>query len=230
MINLNNTPKDLVNDFKITEHVFNRYNININSDLPIKAFHNAAFIKQALNCFIDHKNIDLSVIHHFSIGQLTDYLIRSHQYYLNKRLPEIEQEMVFVISEFGYNGPLLKVILNFLLTYKKELLDHFTYEETHLFPYAVSLDKVKDNPERLNTLMNYSTKVFLDFHDHTEEIELSELKKELLKYKPAINKSFPYNVMLEKLHTLEIDLYVHSVIEEEVLVPKLIDIEKHLSL
>ena len=140
---------------------------------------------------------------------LINYLLESHKYYLNERLPHIEEHLDHIIK--ACNPKYGNMLHRFFEEYKNEVVDHFIYEEKNVFPYLQQL-------VNQNVKTDYKIKVFHENHTNIED-KLSDLMNILVKYLPA--DVFPkerIEIALE-INELSADLMSHALIEERVLIP-----------
>lgn len=140
---------------------------------------------------------------------LINYLLESHKYYLNERLPHIEEHLDHIIKackpKYG------NMLRRFFDEYKNEVVDHFIYEEKNVFPYLQQL-------VNQDVKTDYKIKVFHENHTNIED-KLSDLMNILVKYLPA--DVFPkerIEIALD-INELSADLMSHALIEERVLIP-----------
>ena len=149
----------------------------------------------------DIANVDLKA--------LVNYLLESHKYYLNERLPHIEEQLDHIINAcIPKYGNMLR---RFFQEYKNEVVDHFIYEEKNVFPYMQQL-------ANQDVKTDYKIKVFHENHTNIED-KLSDLMNILVKYLPA--DVFPkerIEIALD-IDELSADLMSHALIEERVLIP-----------
>lgn len=140
---------------------------------------------------------------------LVNYLLESHKYYLNERLPHIEEHLNHIIN--ACNPKYGKMLHRFFEEYKNEVVDHFIYEEKKVFPYLQQL-------VNQNVKTDYKIKVFHENHTNIED-KLSDLMNILVKYLPA--DVFPkerIEIALD-INELSADLMSHALIEERILIP-----------
>ncbi len=140
---------------------------------------------------------------------LINYLLESHKYYLNERLPHIEEHLNHIIKacipKYG------NMLHRFFEEYKNEVVDHFVYEEKDVFPYLQQL-------VNQNVKTDYKIRVFHENHTNIED-KLSDLMNILVKYLPA--DVFPkerIEIALD-INELSADLMSHALIEERILIP-----------
>ena len=140
---------------------------------------------------------------------LINYLLESHKYYLNERLPHIEEHLGHIIK--ACNPKYGNMLRRFFDEYKNEVVDHFVYEEKNVFPYLQQL-------VNQDVKTDYKIKVFHENHTNIED-KLSDLMNILVKYLPA--DVFPkerIEIALD-INELSSDLMSHALIEERVLIP-----------
>ena len=192
---------------------------------------NENFLVDTLNHFIQFQYLSIDEFKHYSIDTLVNYLERSHRYYLEKKLTEMEQTINILVINNKVNHPALELLKLFFLEYRKELVSHFELEEDLLFPYACFLDKATKGPHYLpmilKNMQKFSIKQFVQAHENSNQ-ELSKVRQAILSYKPSPTDASPYRILLEQLKHFEQDLNFHAMIEDEVLVPKLSKIEMQL--
>ncbi len=138
---------------------------------------------------------------------LINYLIASHDYYLNHRLIHIGKHVEKIAKEAG---PIGSVLLKFYQEYNDEVANHFKNEEESLFPSL--------NEECKNINNKYDLKEILESHDNIED-KLSDLTNIIIKYLPAdIMPNERIGVWFD-ITQLSKDLAKHEVIEEKILIP-----------
>ena len=164
---------------------------------------------------------------------ILDYLQQTHNYYLNKQLPRIESKIESLVNDFPSKSNELNLLKQFFEEYRHELLSHIEREEEKVFPYAEQIEEAFVNgltDVNLNEQMKtYSMQQFLDEHGDIEE-KLYDLKNIIIRYLPEIENDDLANEILFDLFRLETDMNNHARIEDKVLGPKVIEMEKRLNL
>lgn len=150
-----------------------------------------------------------------SVAALTDYLHRSHGYFLDFRLPAIRARLAEAVACGGCD--LSVAILRFFDEYVSEVHKHMAYEEANLFPYVRALLE----GGRTET---YSSEIFSRHHDQIEA-KLTELKNILIKYYPA-GRTNELNDVLFDIFLCEEDLASHNAVEDRIYVPAIRRLEK----
>jgi regulator of cell morphogenesis and NO signaling len=186
---------------------------NINEELFI-AFLNLYCGKTSIPEFNLNPNEVITII---------DFLRTSHRFYSEKIYPQIMQ----LIEEMNQlnNHKEMKLVSQFFADYFKEVMDHLEYENKVFHPYVIQLvEHIKAN-KRTETENNYTTIEYRDHHDDIEE-KLIDLKNLLIKYLPTDEDRIVRRRLFFLLTELEFDLKIHSNIEELILIPFTIRLEK----
>lgn len=146
------------------------------------------------------------------------YLNNSHLYYKNEKYPEI---IAFIrkLNTYG-NSTEMKLAEVFFNEYFEEVKEHLDYEEDIAFPYFYMLCENKGTRVR----DDFSASSYLKHHSDIES-KLTDFKNLLLKHLHITNQGAVKRKLLYSLFELEFDLKIHSMIEEQVLIPLVISIE-----
>ncbi len=148
------------------------------------------------------------------------FLKRSHNYYRFDKYPQISS----YIRQLQENHPEkeLKLLEKFFNEYFTEVREHLDYEDEIAFPYFITLlgTEQQNNPQEV-----YSSREYSDHHTDIE-LKLKDLKNLLLKYVKINDDLNLRRKLFMSLYELEFDLYIHSLIEETILIPSGVDIER----
>jgi regulator of cell morphogenesis and NO signaling len=168
----------------------------------------------------------------FPIGIIVDYIQRTHNYYFEKKLPEIEQSIGLLSDHYDSEHPILAALRNFFHRYVNDLSEHIRAEEELLLPYIHTLREAGKTPAHFSTFIvarrDYSIDRFLCEHHDTED-ELADIRQTIRLYEPPQTNESLYRILLTQLQAFERDLCIHAHIEEEVLIPKALALEKELN-
>lgn len=188
-------------------------------------------LKALLLSYDDSAELPVSEFKNSDLKEIIRYLQYSHRYYLNKKLPEIEQTVAHLCQSYRDSHQLLVVLGLFFMDYKNKLEKHIRYEEEVFFPFVVSLvdisKKESDAKEILNILNTYSARQFLAAHSDVEE-DLLEVRNLILKYSGDQPTPLPYRIFLNQLQAFENDLSRHALLEDHILLPMVIELEATL--
>lgn len=144
--------------------------------------------------------------------EIVKFLRNSHAYYREDKYPQI-RELIHQLQEKN-PGKELELLEQFFNEYFTEVMDHLDYEDDVAFPYFIELfsNRAAGNKEV------YSAKVYKEHHTDIE-LKLKDLKSLLLKHLPIGSDLTLRRKLLFSLFELEFDLYIHSLIEETILIP-----------
>jgi regulator of cell morphogenesis and NO signaling len=202
-INLGNKEKSL-------EKICNTQNIDINFFLVIvNTFHNEEYFPE-------------TELRSFSPTLIIDYLKKTHQHYIEYVLPKLESLLMQLIESNKTEIHQLNIIEQFYQKYKGELLIHINEEEQKTFPYITEL---VENSRR-NTQYNIHT--FEKEHTNVD-IKLNDLKNLIVKYIEPVYDNNICNDFLITLFRFEKDIKDHARIEDKILIPQVVELERQLN-
>ncbi|HAN77684.1 MAG TPA: hypothetical protein DCQ31_07885 [Bacteroidales bacterium] len=192
---------------------------------------NIHFFLEIVNSFLDQNYFPQKNLQSFPARLIVEYLSKSHRYYLEVKIPKIEQ----LIEQLQWNADQkdthISLLKKFFEQYKKEVTEHIEEEELTAYPYALLIEQALGtggiSANLRNKMENYSISVYADSHDDIEE-KLLDLKHIIIKYLPPPTTANSYFEVLAELFKLENDLADHSLIEEKVLMPKVREMESKL--
>ncbi len=189
------------------------------------------FISTLLRVF-DEKVFTAGEFAPYPVEIIIDYIERTHIFYFEKKLPEIEQSIMLLSGHYEVHHPILTALRNFFNRYVRDLYEHIQAEENLLLPYVKILCKAQRTPSDFSTFIvarrDYSIDRFLEEHHDTED-ELKDIRQTIRLYDPPQTNTSLYRILLTQLQVFEQDLWVHAHIEEEVLIPKALAREKELN-
>lgn len=187
---------------------------------------NAEFVFALLEAFQDRKTFDVRAFDRFRLDVIVDYVRKTHRYYLDRKMPEIEQSIHLLLRAYPEAHPLLVILNEFYAFYRNHLNTHIEVEESQLLPYIVHLEKVDDGKASFQAYPSaYSLSRFMVHHQDTED-DLADVRKAMLNYSPPPTNETLYRILLSQLEVLEKDLAVHALIEDEVLLPRAMALER----
>ena len=168
----------------------------------------------------------------FDTDFIINYIINVHHEYLKKSLKGTQEMLADFakehIKKFAYLGELedqFDILVNELLAsvqHEEEVifpyLRHLIHAHKHKEPYAVLLIK---------TLRKPVEDAMFNSHETVSEIIMS-IRKLTTSYTPPENVCISHKVILAKLKELDNDLMQHLYLEQSILFPRAIAIEKEL--
>lgn len=181
------------------------------------------FFLTILNAFHDRQFFPKKHLQSFPANQLIQYLNKSHAYYLDEKVPEIERSIDQLKNNNDLSPETFLLLKNFFEEYRKELTNHIINEEERVYPYVEKLEEAinsgKISEALINEMEEYSITDYEADHDDVES-KLYDLKNIIIKYLPSSENDKHYFNVLKELFMLESDLNEHSRIEDLILVPK----------
>ncbi len=177
--------------------------------------------------FHDLDSFDPETFKSYALGDILTYLEATHRYYLSDALKKIR----FAIDDLTTKKPELRdlqiALHQFFNFFEKDLIEHIDHEEKDLFPYIKTLLKIQEGePQKINVKDKLALIEFLIDHDNQCEHVLEELMNYLESRLVNYPNFLSLPILLNRLHFFMRDLKVHSLIEEEVLIPVAINVEK----
>lgn len=192
---------------------------------------NVDFFLEIVNTFHDKEYFPNERLQKFSVDDIIWYLEKTHRYYTETKLPQIEAMIKEVGASEHEHKQYMEMIDNFFREYKNEVIIHTDHEDQVVFPYARAIDRSCKSSaffqQNKGQLQDYSIHVFEREHDDIES-KLLDLKNIIIKYLPEPLHNQTYNAILFELFNLENDLNDHARIEDKVLVPKIKIMEEQL--
>lgn len=169
----------------------------------------------------------------WSLDFLIDFIINTHHMYIRKVLPELMASCEKVCHKHGEHHPELKSLLIILQEIDAELKPHMMKEERVLFPLIKQLVASKNN----KTPLPESTLETIQHPIHNMETE-HELVGKYLEEIRSITRSYTlpedacnsYKFLFNLLQEFETDLHIHIHLENNILFPKAMEIERQLVL
>lgn len=169
------------------------------------------------------------LIRQVAIPDMLQALKKSHGNYLNIKLPEIEQSIYNLYSKQADSDNILLMLCGFFISYQKKLVAHIQYEEVFLFPYIESLLELQKSgaPIDRERFGNFTLKQFFENHSNLEE-DLNEVRNKITENIAGLKTPLAFRIFITQLEHFEKDLAIHAVLEDDVLLPRLVELEVHL--
>ena len=162
---------------------------------------------------------------------LADYIYNQHHIYYYNEMPVIKGLLTKVMQHHGSNHPELKYLYSLFSQLVQELDTHFMREEKVVFPFikALVLAKKTGNFEVLNSQPSLTEPIQIMEVDHEAAGGiLADMKKLAGDYNPPADACNSYQYLYKKLKELDEDLHQHIHLENNILFPKALKLEKEL--
>jgi len=164
------------------------------------------------------------------IDLLIEYLKHSHHTFVKQKLPYLAR-FVDKLTINPENYQFAKDLKFVFPLFIEDFIKHIYEEEDELFSYILSLQKVLNNEMSINQVYFQMEKYTIhDFAiEHSaEEDEMSGMRKITNNYDLKLTDDIFLRVILSELKSLDQDLKVHAKIEDEILFPKALLLEKQV--
>lgn len=192
---------------------------------------NIDFFLMIVNAFLDHDINKTMKLDNVSVEQVVNYLKATHQYYVERMIPEVENKINALIQHSDINQKQFLLVKNFFEEYKNEFYTHIKHEEQSIYPYVLEVNQAITKgilePELKLQIQKEPIDSYAEEHSDIES-KLFDLKNILIKYLPESKNSYLRNKVLNALFKLENDLNDHSRIENMLLVPMISVMENEL--
>ena len=162
---------------------------------------------------------------------LADYIYNKHHQYYYDEAPIIDELLTKVVDHHGDRFPELEEVYRLFVTLVQELNSHFAKEEKVLFPFIKALVHAKQTGKVEDLTSQFSiagpVQMMEADHDAAGEIlaELNEITNNYTAPEGACNS---FQFLYRKLKELEDDLHQHIHLENNILFPKALALEKEL--
>ncbi|WP_431244797.1 iron-sulfur cluster repair di-iron protein [Flavobacterium sp. P21] len=225
----------VADDFR-TATVFSKYNIdfcckgnrtvtevcekqNINADALLE---NVLQVLQSEN----QGNIDFNS---WPLDLLADYIEKTHHRYVEEKTNALLPFLDKLCKVHGASHPELFRINELFVGCAGELAQHMKKEELVLFPFVKRMVKTKESDGILSqpTFGTVSNPIAMMMNEHDNEGERFRAIAELTNnYTPPADACTTYRVTFAMLKEFEADLHKHIHLENNILFPKAVTLEK----
>lgn len=183
----------------------------------------------AINELSNQSNIDYKS---WPLDLLADYIEKKHHRYVEEKSLEIKPYLEKICKVHGNRHPELFEIKDHFLATAGELAMHMKKEELILFPYIRKMAKAKQDHTKLEkpSFGSIQNPVDAMMDEHTTEGDRYRKIEELSNnYTPPEDACNTYRVTFALLKEFEQDLHLHIHLENNILFPKAIALEKELN-
>ncbi len=189
----------------------------------------ADLIELGFSDYLETGKIPFQLLENIALKDLLHYVETSHVFYLEKKLPEISQSILSLCKAFGQSHPITLVLNHFFHKYYKDLKDHLALEDEQIIPYVSVLVQAENGAfENLALLKICDRYLLSNFHEnHSDtEMDIRIVRRTLMEFNAPPSAESQYRLLLNQLTAFEKDLHFHSELEEKVMIPKALDLEK----
>lgn len=168
----------------------------------------------------------------WQVDFLTDYIINVHHQYLRQALPATALQLKRFVTEHKNKHPQLGELETQFSLLHKTMIPHLQQEEDIIFPYIRQIGHAYESKEAYASLLIRTLRKPIEtIMHHEHEI----LEKVLFRFRAITNNYTPpengctsHKLSFSQLQELDDDLVQHIYLENEILFPKAIAMEKEL--
>lgn len=188
-------------------------------------------VQQALQQLDQAQSNEQDNYNEWAIDFLSDYIVNSHHKFSRAKLPEIRAYAKKVAAVHGRRHPELNQIYHEFTSLYEEMISHLDKEEELLFPYIKELVEARrkgqkpDEPE----FGEAANPVSMMEDEHDKAGTVMQIIRELSNdFTPPDDACTTYRLLFENLEAFEKDLHKHVHLENNILFPKALQLEKEL--
>jgi len=234
----NKTVSDIVRSDYRTADVFRKHGIDYCSGgeklLEICATQNLNYNLILKELEAATKTITISNSLHFSewkISFLIDYIMNVHHAYMHEAIPALESSLVSFIEDHEKKHSQVNKILFLFRELSVLLVTHSRHEEEIIFPYIRQIESTYRRRETYGNLFVRTLRKPLSNIEKEHDVILSVLKEiQALSnnYTCPSNACADQSAIYSKLNEFHCDMLQHTHLEDNILFPKAIEMEKEL--
>ena len=167
-----------------------------------------------------------------SLPELITHILDTHHVFTKAEMDRLESLTDKVLNAHGGNHPELVHLDELLTRLCDDLKPHMFKEEQILFPYMMALVQAADQnrpvPFAPFGTVNNPIRMMMREHDTAGEI-LREMRLLTSDYKVPADACISYQTLYQALENFEKDLHQHIHLENNILFPKALDLERKLA-
>lgn len=176
-------------------------------------------------------DLDKFTLNTYPVDLIIEYLKHSHHLFIKQKLPYLAR-LINGLSNRGSVSKSLTNDLKFIFPlFLEDFIHHVYEEEDTLFAYVNALFKVEQglmpSSKLFYQLESYSIQQAAISHDHTED-ELKGIREITGNYEYNPQQDLHLKVIYEEFKAFDKELTQHACIEDEVLFPKALMLEKNV--
>jgi len=174
-------------------------------------------------------NSDSMNYNSFELDLLADHIEQKHHRYIEEKTPGLKQYLAELCNVHGDNHPELFEINKNFNESAGELAMHMKREELILFPYIRKMVAAKQKNEKIGPppfgSVEYPIQAMMSEHDIEGE-RFKKISQITNNYTVPDDGCNTYSVTFSLLKEFEEDLHLHIHLENNILFPKAIELEK----
>jgi regulator of cell morphogenesis and NO signaling len=163
-----------------------------------------------------------------SLGDLSSYIVATHHAYVKRELPRLALLAEKVVNRHGSTKTELPVIAATLAQLDEELTHHLAKEEAVLFPYIAGLEEsiVSGMPKPRSCFGTVANPIAMMTQEHDAAgALLAEIRNLSANFATPPDACPTFHAFYDGLKEFEQDLHQHIHLENNVLFPRVMDLE-----
>ncbi len=183
----------------------------------------------SLELVVDEKESTQKQLKAYPAELVVEYLKHAHYLFVKKRLPYIGQ-LIDGIADVNFRYKSLATDLKSIFPmFVEDFIHHIHEEEDTMFAYVDRLSRFlndeKPSSETYYLMESFSVQEFAIGHE-VHENEMEGFRKFTNDYKYCNEADLHIKVLYSELQNFERDLMIHAKIENEILFPKALELER----
>jgi len=235
----NKTVSEIVRDDYRTSDVFKKYGINYCCSGQVTLLEACSSRELDYNKLLGEleeatRNIHVSNALQFNqwkLDFLIDYIINVHHSYQKMSLPAIETDLISFVDGHSKKYLELERILKLFQKLSLLILPHNRHEEEIIFPYIKQIENTHRRKETYGNLFVRTLRKPLS-HIENEHEEITNVLEEIQtlthNYTAPAHACTKHQVIYKKLREFHEDMMQHKHLENNILFPRAIELEKEL--
>lgn len=240
IIDRNQTVAAIVNSDYRTADVFRKYNIEyccggkfpLHIACEMNGLDEAQVMKDLGNAVRDVNTSNTLDFNGWHIDFLTDYIVNVHHHYLRSALPDIRDYVDRFAQGHRKKYEYLDELQHTVGQLHRTFIPHLEQEEEIIFPYIRQISHAYYSRESyasllVRTLRKPVEEIMAHEHDTTGKL-IQRMRALTSDYTPPENACISHRVTFHKLREVDNDIVQHLHLENNILFPKAIAMEKEL--
>lgn len=185
----------------------------------------------ALNAALEKEDKDSHFIESLSLSGLCDHIVRTHHSYVNDALPFLQQKLQKLCDVHGENHPELYEVHASFMEAADRLSAHMKNEELILFPHIRQMEKyrIEGGARPDSTGLAGSAIHQMETEHQVEGERFMKLSEITNGYDVPPDGCNTFEVTYRTLEEFEKDLHIHIHLENNVLFPKAMKLERTIA-
>lgn len=162
----------------------------------------------------------------YSLAQLINHIVITHHQYVKENIPVIQQHLIKLVAKHGEKYPFMKTIAVLFEEISKDFENHMMKEELILFPKII---KVEMNDEISSSISMKTIIKVMELEHEDAGKAMNEIRVLCHDYSVPENACITFRIVMDELKMFEADLHKHVHLENNILFPRVIELQKQQS-